>query len=183
MARRKFFADLGIGMDSILPGAVGGGTAMGGSLLLRAFVPQYVTTKDAAGVESVKITDGKPTESFWFKRAPLIAAGAGIAASLVVGYFKGWGSAAAGSIAALAVGVTAQFADTVAPVRSEVTGAIIPTAGYGAVLASRNPWSAYPYLYRGKTLGALQASTAQPGYPENVPMGTVSRKNMAAFGA
>lgn len=185
MARRKFFGNLGIGMDSILPGTVGGGATLGTALLLKAFVPQFVMKKDVAGVEAVETKDGKPVESFWFKNASLVGMGVGILGSIVVGYYKGWGSAAAGSIAAIAAGATAQFADGVAPTRDPVTGKVVTL-------------SAYPYMYRGGShiayglmtarknpYGNLMSRPAAPSLPENVTaLGTrfMSNVNTRAFG-
>lgn len=106
------FGALGVGMDAILPPAVGGGTAVGTSLLLRAFVDPEV--KGNGSVETDPDT-GLPKVHWAFKYAGLLGAAAGIGTSVILGFFQGWGSAVAGGITALSTGLGAQFYNSVVP--------------------------------------------------------------------
>jgi hypothetical protein len=100
------FGKLDVGLDAVLPPAVGVGTTMGTTLILRAFVDPEVKDENGA----LKMDKDNNPEIHWaFKYAGLIGAGAGVATSLALGFFQGWGSAVVGGISALGSGLTAQF--------------------------------------------------------------------------
>jgi len=149
------FGKLDVGLDAILPPAVGAGTAMGTALLLRAFVDPQVKAEGNGVVDPEKI--------HWaFQYAGLIGAGAGIATSLVLGYFQGWGSAVAGGISALGAGVTSQFYNKVVPEEvGEGTDLVYRRKDYAWKGYGRSPYG----------LVALQARTPGGGSIAMQPTG------------
>jgi len=181
--RRRYyrgFGNINVTLDAFLPPAVGGGLTLGTTLILRAFVPQF--SKDAAG--AFKIDEkGNPVEHWAFKYAGIIGTAAGIAGSVILGPFRGWGSAISGGVTALLAGLSAQLYNTVVQ-KNELTGA---TQGLGFMVARRSPY-AQPAIYRGSRMGynQLQQSYAQnPQLPENVsafPSDYAQTVNKRAFG-
>lgn len=112
------FGKLGVGMDAFLPPLVGGGAALGTSLLLRAFVDPQV--KGEGGAPEME-ADGSPKVHWAFKYAGLLGAGAGILTSAILGPFQGWGSTVAGAVCASMAGLTAQFYNKVVPEKVDST--------------------------------------------------------------
>lgn len=182
------FGRLGIGMDAFLPPLVGGGTALGTTLLLRAFVSPEVKEN---GVVQTEVVDGQTvTKLSWaFKYAGFIGAGAGILTSAILGPFTGWGSAVAGGITSLAAGLTGGLYNKVVPKESQ------GYRGYGRVFLQQRP---RPLAGLGRMsmrgvrglgmIGVQQAGQdgrrfylpgrGAAGFPANV----TSAVNMSAFG-
>lgn len=188
--RRRYYrgyGDIGIGLDAFLPPLVGGGTAMGTTLLLRGFVPRW---KKEGENGAYVFEEGKPVQHWAHEYAGLIGMGAGLIASVVLGPFKGWGSAISGGITALLAGGTAQLYESVVKEEERLAP---PVTGYRAMVARPAPFG-QPYPWRGGArLGyqrqgyrQLQAARpADPSYPENVtafPADYQNRINYAAFG-
>lgn len=169
--RRRHYGNFGsiTSMDVWLPPLVGGGLAMGGTLILRAFVPEYK--------EGVPVTE--ENKNWAFKYAGVIGAGIGVLGSVVLGPFRGWGAAVAGGINAVLTGLNGQLYDTVVP-KPE-------SAAAGYMVARRSPFGLpYPRGGRRASLGGFMAS--QPinaSLPENVsrfPAESAAAVNMGAFG-
>lgn len=180
------FGKLDVGLDAFLPPMVGGGTALGTSLLLRAFVDPEV--KDEAG--ALKTDDeGKPVVHWAFKYAGLLGAAGGVLTSAVLGPFVGWGSTVAGALTALLAGGTAQFYNTVVP---EERQGYRGYGRYGLVAMQPRHYGRFPVTHSpvyGKAgygaIGALptQRRFALPGRgPQGIPESVRSVVNRAAFG-
>ena len=182
MRRRRYYrgyGDLPVGMDAFLPSLVGGGGAMGTTLILRGLVPQY--KKDEAG--NIKTDEeGKPVENFAFKYAGLIGGGVGALGSVVLGPFKGWGYAISGGLTAMFTGLTSTLYNAVVP-KEEEAGA--GASGYRYMVSRRSPYG-QPVLYRGGSrLGYMVGTPVDKKLPENVtafPSTSFTEVNMRAFG-
>lgn len=133
----KVYSGLGaldVNLDSLLPPAVGGGAALGTTLMLRGIIDPMV--KDESGGIAYEDDQTTPKVHWAFKYAGLLGAGAGVLASAVLGFAgMGWGSTAIGAVSALTTGMSAQFYNSV--VKAEV--------GEGADMVKRREM----YAWRG----------------------------------
>jgi len=171
--RRRRYGNFGeiTSMDVWLPPLVGGGLAMGGTLILRAFVPEY---KEGAPVT-------EENKNWAFKYAGVLGAGIGIVGSVILGPFRGWGAAMAGGINAVLTGLNGQLYDTVVPAPTAAA------AGYGYMVARRPAFGLpYPRSGRRTQLGGFMATApVNASLPENQTrfgVGEQAAVNMGAFG-
>jgi len=162
MAKRK------VNFGDMLAPLVGGGTATGASLILRGFVPPY--------------PEGYTGEDpHWaFKYAGLLGGVAGIGASIALGFFRGWGEAATGSVVAALAAANAQLYNTVVPEEAQQ---------YRGYMVARPSAYGQPAMY-GRTRrrglrGVMIGQNVDKSLPENVssfPTESVASVNMKAFG-
>lgn len=163
MAKKK------VNFGDMLPPLVGGGTATGTTLILRGFVPPYPENYEGE-------------EPHWaFKYAGVLGGVAGVAASVALGFFRGWGEAATGSVVAALAAANAQLYNQVVPEENQA---------YRGYMVARPSAYAQPAIY-GRTRrrrglrGVMVGHNVDKALPENVssfPTASVAAVNMKAFG-
>jgi hypothetical protein len=132
-------------LNAVLGPAVGGGAALGVTLLTRAF------TKPGSKVGQY---------------AGLIGAGAGMVLSVPIGFLRGWNTAIAGMITAALTGLTCYLSTVVAP-KVEIAELPAGMEGYGMIIGSPIP-DGYGQLIEPSYAGynGIVASEAYAGYGE-----------------
>lgn len=191
------FGALNVGMDAFLPPLVGGGTALGTTLLLRAFVDPEVKD-EAGGINADK------TPHWAFKYAGLLGGVAGVVTSAILGPFQGWGASVAGGLTSLLAGGTAQLFNKVVPedrqgyrgygkyglvaMQPRIYGNQGGMAGYGRFPITHSPVYSGMKGYGSKGYGAIGALPTQrrfaaPGRgPQSIPQSVLNVVNKSAFG-
>lgn len=183
MRRRSFrgFDALPVSLDAFLPPLVGGGAAMGTALIIRGVVKPYQLMEDGKTIKMSTETVPKPLRNSLFKYSGLIGAGVGVLGSCILGPFKGWGSAIAGSITAVATGLTLQLADTIL---GEDAKAQYKAQNPYALMVARRNLQALPYVrQRAYAQNLVNMGPNNPQLPENVTVFPKAQAvNMRAFG-